>query len=164
MPASPCTEICMLSFAPVWLDVSTSWYGVPLPLLTIEAVTPRLAVLIASRRPERVSLPLFSVMLPPLCDRFGVKVDPFCVPNEKVTVELALPLDRCVFRLAWPAVASDCACASCVVLTVYVPGCAPTTALAVSVDVLLEVALNCWNWVGSDSCISDCWNVDSAEV
>ncbi len=119
--ASPPTEIRMLEASPVWVDTSTSRLGVPLPSLTMLAVTPASAPLIASRMPASVLL-LGSIVIglatrvasaakvaPLYWPVAGSRVPPVMVPKSIVI----LPLPIAVVVLACPAAIADCDCASC---------------------------------------------------
>ncbi|UUZ47386.1 hypothetical protein LP420_29350 [Massilia sp. B-10] len=66
----------MLEAAPVLVEVSTRWFGVALPSETMVAVTPTLALLMASRMPCRELLLASMTTLPLIWLAFWVKVAP----------------------------------------------------------------------------------------
>ena len=56
LPPSPCRVIFIDDFSPVLVELSTRRNGVPLPSLMMLALTPILALLMASRMPSSVLL------------------------------------------------------------------------------------------------------------
>src|SRR3569623_2264771 len=117
------------------------------------AVTPRLALLIASRIPCIDLLLLAMTTLPlawlPSCVKVGFcgdavaavtyfpldSVPPLMAPNWNNSV-VGCPSPIGAVMLVWPAVASVCACANLVTLTAYVPG----TALLFAVPEITELS------------------------